>query len=145
MLDSETFEKLEMTIERIKERSSKGAAIVVEGKKDEEALRDLGISGPIHHVPSKGRSPLNSLSDLADYDEAIVLTDFDRTGEKLARFCERQLQKSGLTVFSELRNRLKNLVRKAVKDIEGISSFVRSEREEHSETLSEFRDYYEED
>ncbi len=143
MLDSETFEKLERTLDRIRERSNEGVAIIVEGKKDEKALRELGVSGPIYHVPSGGRSPLNSLEDLSGHDEVIILTDFDRNGEKLALFCKKQLQKLGFTVLSDLRDKLRSYVRKAVKDVEGVSSFVRSERESHSESLSDFRSYYE--
>jgi len=73
-----------------------GTPIIVEGKKDEEALRELGMEGPIHQIPSGGRTPLNSLEDLPEYEEIIVLTDFDRTGEELADFCEENLEKLGV-------------------------------------------------
>ncbi|KXB01592.1 hypothetical protein AKJ41_00910 [candidate division MSBL1 archaeon SCGC-AAA259O05] len=141
MLDPEAFEELEKTLEQIREASAEGVAIIVEGKNDEAALRKLGVSGPIYRVPSGGRNPLNSLSDLADYEEVIVLTDFDEPGNELAVFCERQLEKMGVDVLSRLRDRLRNYVRKAVKDIEGVPSFVRSERISHSENLSELERY----
>lgn len=128
MLDPQTLEKLENNLEKIREKSDEGAGILVEGKNDEEALRELGIEGPIHQIPAKGEPLLNSIENLPEYDEVLVLTDFDRTGEKLAVFCRNQLEKLGVNVLSELRKKLKKFVRKGVKDIEGMSSFIQSER-----------------
>lgn len=128
MLDPQTLEKLENNLEKIREKSDEGAGILVEGKNDEEALRELGIEGPIHQIPAKGETLLNSIENLPEYDEILVLTDFDRTGEKLAVFCRNQLEKLGVNVLSELNKKLKKFVRKGVKDIEGMSSFTQSER-----------------
>ncbi len=132
MLEPETFEKLEDTIKKIKEKSSEKAAIIVEGKEDEKSLRELGISGPIHQIPHHGQTVLNSLEDLSDYEEAIILTDFDQTGEKLAIYCEKQLRKLSVDIDKNLREDLRAYVRKAVKDIEGISTFIKTERNEQS-------------
>lgn len=128
MLEPEVLEELEKTLDEIREKSVEGAAIIVEGRKDERSLRKLGVSGPIHQIPTGGRTPLNSLEDLSDYEEAIVLTDFDSTGEDLADFCEKHLEKLGVTILFDLRSKLKHNVRKAVKDVEGIARFIRSER-----------------
>ena len=128
MLDPETLERLEKAIDRVKEKSAEGVAIVVEGKNDEKALRKLGIEGPIHRVPEGDKTLLNTLEGLPDYDEAIVLTDFDRTGEKMASFCRKHMEKLGTKVLYEFRNKIRHYLRKGVKDIEGISSFLRKER-----------------
>lgn len=128
LLEPEVLEELEKTIDEIKSHSERGAAIIVEGKKDERALRELGVLGPIYRIPSGGRTPLNSLLDLSEHEETIILTDFDQTGEDLAVFCRRQLERFGVKVLNHLRNKLRRYVRKAVKDIEGIVSFLQSER-----------------
>lgn len=128
MLEPEVFEVLEKTLKEIRERSSEGTPIIVEGRNDEQALRELSMEGPIHQVPCGGNTTLNSLEDLPDYEEVIILTDFDRTGEELADFCEKQLEKLGVSVLSRLRNRLRSCVRKPVKDIEGMATFLRTER-----------------
>lgn len=128
MLEPEVLEELEKTLDEIKKKSAEGAAIIVEGRKDEKSLRKLGVSGPIHQIPTGGRTPLNSLEDLSDYEEAIVLTDFDEAGEDLADFCEKHLEKLGVNILFDLRSKLKHNIRKAVKDIEGMAKFIRSER-----------------
>ncbi|KXA90929.1 hypothetical protein AKJ63_02095, partial [candidate division MSBL1 archaeon SCGC-AAA259D18] len=128
MLEPEVFEELEKTLEEIREWSAKGTPIIVEGKKDERSLRKMGMGGPIYEIPKRGKTLLNSLEDLPDHDEIIVLTDFDRSGEELSKFCEKHLKKLGTTVLMDLRDRLRRYVRKAVKDIEGMDSFLRLER-----------------
>jgi len=132
MLEPETFEKLEETLEEISKRANAGATIVVEGKKDEVALRELGISGEFKQIPGGGKNLLNSIEALSEHEEVIMLTDFDSTGEDLAEFSEKHLEKLGITVLFELRDRLKSCLRKAVKDIEGMPSFIRAEREAHA-------------
>lgn len=131
LLDSEAFENLQMALEEIRELSSKGVAIIVEGESDEKSLRELEVTGPVYQVPKDGKTSLNSLEDLSGCEEVIILTDFDRTGEDLADFCKEHLEMLGVEVLSVQREKLKNVVRKAVKDIEGLASFVRSERVSH--------------
>lgn len=138
MLEPEVLEELERTLEEIRERSVEGTAVIVEGKKDEKALRELGVEGPIHRIPSGGKTPLNSLEDLPKYEEVIILTDFDLPGEELADFCEKHLEKLGTTVLSNLRDELRNYVRKGVKDIEGLASFLQSERTSRTKDNPEF-------
>ncbi|MFP4005739.1 MAG: toprim domain-containing protein [Candidatus Hadarchaeia archaeon] len=128
MLDQEVFENLEDLIQDIRLKSSEGALILVEGKNDVNSLRELGVNGSIRQIPEGGKTVLHSLENFSNYDEIIVLTDFDREGEKLNSFCEKQLSKLGITVLSDLRKRLKKYVIKAVKDIEGLSTFLEAER-----------------
>ncbi len=142
MLDSEVFERLEITLEEIRNLSAEGVCVIVEGEKDKESLRELGIEGPIYQVPTGGKTSLNSLEELSECEEVIILTDFDRTGEELADFCRIHLEKLGVKVLYRYREKLRNFVRKAVKDIEGLSSFIRSERA--SQDISKFRNDFSE-
>ncbi len=139
MLEPKVLEEFEKTFSEMKKLSEEEIPIIVEGKKDEGALRELGITGPIHQIPAGGRTPLNSLENLPEYDEAIVLTDFDRTGEELAEFCEKHLKKLGVNVLLKFRRKIRHYVRKGVKDIEGMSSFIKSERESKTKGSSKFR------
>ena len=127
MLEPEVYEKLMETLEEIREESEGGLPILVEGKKDETALRKLDVKGPVYQVPEKGKTLLNSIESLSSEERVIVLTDFDEQGEKLANFCERHLEKLGTEVDLEFREDLKSYLRKGVKDIEGMARFVRSE------------------
>ncbi len=127
LLEEEAFESLEEILQEIRELSSEGVAIVVEGKNDEKSLRELDIKGPILQFPSGGKTPLNSIENLSHFDKVIILTDFDRTGEELAEYCRKHLEKLGVEVLFIYRDKLRSIVRKAVKDIEGLSKFVKSE------------------
>lgn len=128
MLEPEVLEELEKTLEEVKELSKEGTLIIVEGKKDERALRKLGINGEIFRIPHNGKTILNSLEDLPKEEEFLILTDFDRTGEELAKYCRKHLEKLGANVLIDLRRKLRNFIRKAVKDIEGLGKFLQSER-----------------
>lgn len=128
MLESEVFEELENLLQEMRQRSEAGVLILVEGKKDVNSLRELGIEGPVHRIPKGGKTVLHSLEELSGNEAVIVLTDFDRRGEELNIFCKKQLQKLGIEVLSDFRKKLRRYVRKAVKDIEGLSTFVEAER-----------------
>ncbi|MBS3815027.1 MAG: toprim domain-containing protein [Hadesarchaea archaeon] len=129
MLSEKALEKTEEILEEIKKKSSKEkTSIIVEGKKDSEALRELGVKGPIHEISSNQKTALNFLESLRNYNEIIVLTDFDQEGDKLAQFSKKHLPKLGVEPEMELRTKLKKYLRKGVKDIEGLSEFIRREK-----------------
>ena len=66
------------------------ALIIVEGKRDTDALRSLGLTGKIIE---KGQLPLNELVDVVYQAPIIViLTDFDRKGRSLRKFLKKEIQ-----------------------------------------------------
>lgn len=100
---------------------------MVEGADDEWALRKLNIEGRILRVSSGGKTLLNFLEGLVGFEQVIILTDFDRAGDKLAKFCAEHLRRLGTKPEVELREKLKALLRKDVKDVEGLASFMRAQ------------------
>lgn len=128
MLSKKALEEIEKVLEEIMQLSAEGAAILVEGKKDVEAMRELGAKGPIHSITSSRRTVLNYLENLPNYEQALILTDFDRTGDELAAFCNKHLKKLGIEPISDLREKLKSYLRKGIKDIESLEKFLYSER-----------------
>ena len=56
----EKVEKIEQILTKLIEESAKGKPIVVEGKKDAEALQDLGVTGAILTVKTGGKSFLEA-------------------------------------------------------------------------------------
>jgi 5S rRNA maturation endonuclease (ribonuclease M5) len=125
-LDPESLEEL---IESLVEASVEGAAIIVEGVRDERSLRDLGVEGPI--VRASRRPALEVAEEAArDYRVVVILTDWDRAGEELARKMELHLQGTGSKVDIETRERLKRMVRREIKDVESLSRFVERVRVE---------------
>ena len=125
-LDPESLEEL---IASLVEASEDGAAIIVEGVRDERSLRDLGVSGTV--VRASRRAALEVAEEAArDYREIVILTDWDRAGEELARKLELHLQGTGARVDAETRERLKRMVRREIKDVESLSRFVERVRAE---------------
>ncbi len=119
-LDPESLEEL---IASLIEASEEGAAVIVEGVRDERSLRDLGVEGPI--VRASGRPALEVAEEAArDFKAVVVLTDWDRAGEELARRMGQHLQCTGARVDLETRERLKRMVRREIKDVESLSRFV---------------------
>jgi 5S rRNA maturation endonuclease (ribonuclease M5) len=95
------YEGLLGYIEELKEISS-DIPIIIEGKRDEEALRNLGIETEFHWVSSK---PFHEFCDemRRRYDEVIIFTDMDREGKKLAKRLIAALRQRGLKVHEKYR------------------------------------------
>ena len=77
-------ERIEQTITRLVEESAKGKPIVVEGKKDAETLRDLGVAGAVLTLKTGGKSFLEATTEIEELGakEVILLLDFDRRGRE---------------------------------------------------------------
>ncbi|MDI6642606.1 MAG: toprim domain-containing protein [Candidatus Hodarchaeaceae archaeon] len=127
LLTKETLEQIEELLVELNERASTGAPIIVEGTDDIRALKKLGVRGQFHKI-SGGKSLLGFVEGLAGAKDVIILTDFDRAGDKLAKFCAEHLKRLGIEPATEFREKLKSLVRRDVKDIEGLAKFLETQR-----------------
>ncbi len=122
------YEALEDLIASLQEASSEGALIIVEGRRDESALRALGIRGPV--VTASYRSALDLAEDaVRSYSKIIMLTDWDEKGEEMALNIEQHLRSVGSRADMDIRSRLKRLVRKEIKDVESLDFYVERMRE----------------
>jgi 5S rRNA maturation endonuclease (ribonuclease M5) len=126
------LEALEELIDSILEASGRGAAIIVEGRRDEKALRRLGASGP---VILASRRPALDLAEEAggSYQEIIVLTDWDGKGDEMAKLLEKFLRHTPAVADLEIRSRLKKLVKKEIKDVESLAVYAERMRELYGE------------
>ena len=122
------LDALEEQISALLEASHKGAAIIVEGLRDERALRSLGVSGPV--IMASRRPALELAEDAARrYGSIVVLTDWDLKGDEMALKIEQHLRSAGVRADMEIRSRLKKLVRKEIKDVESLSLYAERMRE----------------
>ena len=80
----EKEEKILTIISALVEESAKGTPIVVEGKKDVEALRALGVEGKLVTVKTGSKSFLDVVSELEQMKaaEVVLFLDFDRRGKE---------------------------------------------------------------
>ena len=117
------LEALEELLAALIEASGQGAVTIVEGRRDELALRALGLVGPV--IMASRRSALDLAEDAArNYREIILLTDWDRKGDEMARIIEQHLRSVGSRPDGEIRSRIKKLVRKEIKDVESLHHYV---------------------
>jgi len=80
----EKEENILQIISALVEESAKGTPIVVEGKKDVEALRALGVEGKVVTVKTGGKSFLDAVTEIEQLGSGnvILLLDFDRRGKE---------------------------------------------------------------
>ena len=124
MNDAERFERLEEVLNDIQERCA-GNIILVEGKKDVSALRRLGLDCEIICIQRDG-GPLKAAEMLSRMGKGgIILTDWDSRGNRLADDLEHQLSALCIEYDSELRERLRDLCIKDVKDVESLDSLYK--------------------
>jgi 5S rRNA maturation endonuclease (ribonuclease M5) len=117
------LEALEELIGALKEASSQGAAIIVEGRRDEMALRSLGVLGPV--IMASRHPALHLAEEVAQsYSEIILLTDWDSKGDEMATAIEQHLRCTSSHTEMEIRSRLKKLVKKEIKDVESLGIYV---------------------
>ncbi|ASJ02313.1 hypothetical protein A3L09_03095 [Thermococcus profundus] len=95
-------------------------AIVVEGPRDEVALRNLGVRAEVIRL---SRLPLAEIALIAShYKNVMILTDFDRKGEELAKKLLSYLEGYPCRVDAETRKELRKIVKKDIKGVEDLYS-----------------------
>jgi 5S rRNA maturation endonuclease (ribonuclease M5) len=119
---------LNESLVKLAKKADEGIPILVEGAKDLAALERLGIRGKIICVKSSNRVLVDLLDTIKD-NEAVVLVDFDRTGESLAERIVTYLQRKGVNANSGLWKRIGSLVKHDVKDVEGLPSYLEKVKE----------------
>ncbi|MBI5634083.1 MAG: hypothetical protein HZA15_11455 [Nitrospirae bacterium] len=120
--DLERAERLHVVIEALCE-VNKRFPVVVEGKKDLQALRKLGLTGDIMPLHS-GKGLYDFSEELAErFSKVILLLDWDMKGDSLFASLTKNLhgQWEEYAAFREL---LRMLCQKDIKDIESIPTLL---------------------
>ncbi len=119
----------EKTLEDIQEAlellaSQPNIPIIVEGRKDVRALRELGIEG-IVIVLNDGNSIIDTCTNLSkEHKKAIILTDWDRKGGQLARLLMEALEANDMRYDNDIRATISRLSKKEIKDIESLPKYL---------------------
>ncbi|KAA0002758.1 MAG: hypothetical protein FE048_03080 [Thermoplasmata archaeon] len=117
----ECLEEVEKAIQELR-NLNENIPIIVEGEKDVEALRFLGIGGIILPLHS-GKNIVNFCDSIAlQYKEIIVLTDWDKKGWKLTKAIERNLKGRTKCITDFHLIFAKHM---GVKSVEGIPSYLK--------------------
>ncbi|MBU7038583.1 MAG: hypothetical protein HXS52_11685 [Theionarchaea archaeon] len=111
-------------IESLKRESE--AVILVEGERDCQALRKLGVEHPVEKT--SGRRIFDNLSFLKGKN-VILLLDFDRTGCRLFRILRTELEVMGYKPNLFYWQQLREVLRGEITQIEELSRFADDFRE----------------
>jgi len=124
----EKEEKILRVFERIAEESTRGTPIIVEGKKDIEALRIMAVEGKIISAKTGGRNLLDVISEVEKIGagEVILLLDFDRRGREWTKSLKQQLEKARIKPNITFWRELLELVSREVKDVEGLATYMKT-------------------
>ncbi|MDI6707555.1 MAG: hypothetical protein QME47_00445 [Candidatus Thermoplasmatota archaeon] len=122
----ERLEELEALLENLMTLNI-SVPVVVEGRKDELALRALGLEGEIIKIAPL---PLPTFCEriAQQCSEVLILTDWDRKGGILCRQLKNFLEVNGVKYNDKIREKLVKYVRKEIKDVEGLVAFLNNIR-----------------
>jgi 5S rRNA maturation endonuclease (ribonuclease M5) len=101
--------------------SEDGWAVLVEGQRDERALRRLGFDGVLVTAASLARK---GGSAFGEDRKVVILTDLDREGSVLASRFVRRLSHEGFKTSLHERLRLKVASRGVFLHVENLSRFA---------------------
>lgn len=120
------MEQTEEVLQNLVNQSEAGVPVIVEGRRDESALRRLGLKGPIHCLKASGQSRYEFLERLNGSRDIVLLTDFDREGKELTQWLYRELSQRGVRSDFTLWRRFRSLARTEVRSVEELPSFLRA-------------------
>ena len=109
------MEETNRILDQLRRQSEAGVPIIVEGRRDEAALRRLGIAGRVHCLKARGESRHEFLDRLNGTKEAIVLADFDREGKELETWLYKELSQRGVKSDLKLWIRIRSIARTEVR------------------------------
>jgi 5S rRNA maturation endonuclease (ribonuclease M5) len=124
----ERQEKIRQTLLCLAEESARGTPIIVEGRKDLETLRTLGVQGRIMTAKTGGKSRLDLISEIEKIGnrEVILLLDFDRRGKEWTAILRTNLEKARIKANVTFRKELLRVAGKELKDIEGLAAYLQT-------------------
>jgi 5S rRNA maturation endonuclease (ribonuclease M5) len=123
-------EKILQILSALAEESAKGTPIIVEGKKDVEALRDFGIEGTVVTAKTGGKSFLDVVSEIVQMGaaEVVLFLDFDRRGKEGIKLLKQNLERAKIKPNLRFWRALSALLGKEVQCIEGLTAYMETLR-----------------
>lgn len=127
----EKEEKIQRVIAALIEESAKGKPIIVEGKKDAQALRELGVNGRILTVKTGGKSFIEATAEIEKLGarEVILLLDFDRRGKEGNERLQQNLERAKIKANTRFWRELQALVGREIQCIESLTSYLKTLQE----------------
>lgn len=120
------IERIVFLLEKLKDESSEGVLLLVEGQRDAEALRSIGVKSEILAVKSCGESFIDIIERIerCGRKEIILLMDFDRYGREITERLIQNLERAKVKINLSFWRELLSLVERDLKDIEGLVTYL---------------------
>ena len=119
------LEDVEKILEKLKLLNME-CAVIVEGKKDEEALRKLRLNGKIIRIVGSISGMCEEIS--REHKKVIILTDWDKKGGDLYRRLKKYLNANSVKYDDRIRAELTEMCKKEIKDVESLATYVENLR-----------------
>ncbi|MCD6227466.1 toprim domain-containing protein [Candidatus Micrarchaeota archaeon] len=87
----------------------KNNIVLVEGKKDKDALRELGCND-VYVVQSRGQENIEKLLKRIKAENVIILTDIDNEGDRLCKNVEKVCRCLSINTDTIVRKKLAGLI-----------------------------------
>lgn len=122
----EKEEKILQILNALVEESAKGTPIVVEGKKDAEALRAFGVEGTIVTAKTGGKSFLDVISEIEQSEvvDVILFLDFDRRGREGTKLLRQNLERAKIKPNIKFWRELSALLGKEIQCVESLTVYM---------------------
>ena len=122
----EKEEKILQILNELAAESEKGTPIIVEGKKDIEALRGLGVKGTVLSVKTGGKSFQDAVAEIEQMKapEIILLLDFDRRGKEGTKRLRQNLEIAKIKSNVKFWHALSALVGKEIQCVESLNTYL---------------------
>ena len=99
--------------------------VIVEGERDEQSLRKLGLEGDILKI-NIGLPIFNFCENLTDYDEVIILTDWDKKGKELRNKLKHGLKANDIKFNDSFYMGFRHLCSREIKEVEHLYIFKKN-------------------
>jgi 5S rRNA maturation endonuclease (ribonuclease M5) len=121
-LEREIAESLVLYVKRLNDESRNGALVVVEGRRDIEALRAIGFEGKVIMLCHNG-SLRKLVQEAENHRKTILLLDLDRKGRSLTKKAAIILEGNKCVIDLYFRRELVSATRGRVNHVEELSRF----------------------
>ncbi|MCS7110032.1 MAG: toprim domain-containing protein [Candidatus Caldarchaeum sp.] len=119
-VDEKFYQEIRKIFDNLVDDSSEDVVVLVEGAKDEKALRMIGVRGKILHASTAEKELMN----MPKPSKIILLFDFDEEGEKALKRMAQSLTAKGYRVDQIYHKKLRVLKRVGVTTVEAMKKFA---------------------
>jgi 5S rRNA maturation endonuclease (ribonuclease M5) len=122
--DAVFVDALRLFITKLNDESYKGALVVVEGQRDETALRSLGYTGKLFLL-CHGGSVIKLVNNAKRFKKIILLLDLDNKGRSLTKKSAIVLEEQKIPIDLFFRRQLASLTHGKLQRVEDLDRYIK--------------------